>query len=397
MFPFKLSENIYYVGVNDRKTELFERMIPLHHGVSYNSYLIVDEKVVLFDTVEASFAEESLLKIKNALNDRTIDYLVIHHIEPDHTSGIKQYFAQYPDLQIICNKKSAEMLEGFYDISQNLVIVEDRAEMKIGAHELQFIFAPMVHWPEVMMTYEKTEKILFSADAFGCFCTCDGAVIDKNLNVEKHIEEMYRYYANIVGKYGLPVQNILKKLSDYQIDMICSLHGPVWQENIKKVMKIYDKLSRHEGENGIVIVYGSMYSHTELMAEAVARGAAEVTKNVILHDLSKVDISQIITDCFRYKTLIFGCPTYNGSIFPKMQQVINYLELRGLKNRIFGSFGSFTWAGMAAKTINAFAEKMQYENIGSVEVKQSMKMADYEKLLELGRAAGKKIGISKFV
>ena len=385
MFPFKLSENIFYVGVNDRKTELFERMIPLPYGVSYNSYLLVDEKVVLFDTVEASFAEESLFKIKNALNGRKIDYLVIHHLEPDHTSGIKQYLAQYPDLQIICNKKAAEMLQGYYGISQNLVIVEDRAEMKIGAHELQFVFAPMVHWPEVMMTYEKTEKILFSADAFGCFGTLDGAVEDSKLNIEKYISEMYRYYVNIVGKYGSPVQTALKKLADYQIDTICSLHGPVWRENIAKVVEIYDKLSRYEGENGVVIVYGSMYSHTEAMAEAVARGAAEVTKNVILHDVSKSDISQIITDCFRYKTLIFGCPTYNGSIFPKMAQVLDYLELRGLKNRVFGSFGSFTWAGMAVKTLNAFAEKMQYENIGSVEVKHAMQAADYEKLVDLGR------------
>ncbi|MDR1544510.1 MAG: FprA family A-type flavoprotein [Prevotellaceae bacterium] len=391
MFSHKLSDNLYYVGVNDRKTQLFERMIPLPYGVSYNSYLLVDEKVVLFDTVENSFAEHSLEKIKFALEGRKIDYLVIHHLEPDHTSGIKAYLTQYPDLQIVCNKKAAEMLNGFYSISQNLLIVEENQELPIGKHVLRFIFAPMVHWPEVMMSYEKTEKVLFSADAFGCFGTLDGAVEDSKLNIEKYIGEMYRYYVNIIGKYGLPVQKTLQKLTDIQIDTICSLHGPVWRKHIEKVVGIYNQLSKYEGENGVVIVYGSMYSHTEAMAEVVARGVAEITPNVILHDVSKSDISQIITDCFRYKGLIIGSPTYNGNLFPEVSQVLDKLELRTLKNRIFASFGCYTWAGQSVRLLNAFSEKMQYENVGSAEVKQAMQKADYEIFYNLGKEVAGKV------
>jgi flavorubredoxin len=391
MYPIKLSENIFYVGVNDRKTELFERLISMPYGVSYNSYLIVDEKVVLMDTTESSFAEQSLEKIKYALNGRKIDYLVIHHLEPDHTSGIKLYLTEYPELQIICNKRSVEMLQGFYNIYQNLLIVDDRQELSLGKHHLQFVFAPMVHWPEVMMTYEKTEKILFSADAFGCFGTLDGAVEDSKLNIEKYFAEMYRYYVNIIGKYGSPVQMILKKLANYQIDTICSLHGPVWREHKQRAVEIYDKLSRYEGESGVVIVYGSMYSHTEIIAEVVARGAIEITKNVVLHDISKSDISQIITDCFRYKGLIFGSPTYNGSLFPNISQMLDKLELSALKNRVFGSFGCYTWAGKAVSLLNAFAEKMQFENVGSVEIKQTMQNSDFEKFYNLGKKVAQKV------
>ncbi|MDR2684452.1 MAG: MBL fold metallo-hydrolase, partial [Prevotellaceae bacterium] len=210
MLPQRLSENLFYVGVNDRKSELFERMIPLPWGVSYNSYLLMDEKVALFDTVEISFAEQSISKIKQALNGRKIDYLVIHHLEPDHSSGIPQYLKEFPDLKIVCNKKAAVMLKGFYGISANIFEVEDGQQLSLGQHNLKFVFTPMVHWPEVMMTYESAEKILFSADAFGCFGTLDGAVQDSKLNMKKYFSEMYRYYVNIIGKYGVPVQAALK-------------------------------------------------------------------------------------------------------------------------------------------------------------------------------------------
>ncbi|KGN80021.1 flavodoxin [Porphyromonadaceae bacterium COT-184 OH4590] len=385
MFSYKISDSLYYVGVNDRKTELFERLVPLPYGVSYNSYLLIDEKVALFDSVEICYAEKTLEKIQNTLGGRNIDYLIIHHLEPDHSSGIQQCLDKYPDIQIICTKKAAEMLQGFYGINANIKTVNEGEEFSLGKHTLKFIFAPMVHWPEVMMTYEISEKILFSADAFGCFGTLDGGVLDNQLNVERYFPEMERYYVNIVGKYGLPVQTVLKKALNYPIETICSLHGPVWQQNIERVVGIYDRLSKQDGEDGVVIVYGSMYSHTEAMAEAIADGALSVTKNVILHDVSKSDISQIITDIFKYKGFVIGSPTYNGAIFPKVQDVVEKIELRGLKNRIFASFGSFTWAGMAVKLLNEFGERMKYEQIGSIEVKHSMKMSDYEAFYNLGK------------
>jgi flavorubredoxin len=388
MLPYKIFDNFYYVGVNDRKTELFERLIPIPYGVSYNSYLLIDEKVVLFDTVEQSFAHVSIEKIKNILNGHKIDYIIIHHLEPDHSSGIREYISEYPDANIICSKKAKDMICGYYDISHNISVVEDEQELILGKHTLKFVYTPMVHWPEVMMTYEKKQKILFSADAFGCFGTLDGRIFDNFVDdsiYDKYIEEMYRYYVNVVGKYGIPVQNAIAKLSKYPINMICSLHGPVWIESRENIFGIYDRLSKYEGEKGVVIVYGSMYSNTEKMAEVVARGAYEAGVKVLLHDVSKSETSFVLTDCFRYSGLIVGSPTYNGTIFPKIRELLAKIELRGLKNRIFGSFGSFTWSGTAVKQLNEFAEKMQWKNIGSLEVKQTMKLADYENFYDIGK------------
>lgn len=384
MFSTKLSESLYYVGVNDRHSDLFERHIKLPYGVTYNSYLMVDDKVVLFDTVEASFTDKSIEKIKNTIGDRAVDYLVIHHLEPDHSSGINQILKVYPNLQIICTAKAADMLHGFYGIEANIKTVVEGEEMNVGNHTLRFIFAPMVHWPEVMMTYDVTDKTLFSADAFGCFGTLDGAVEDSKLNVERYMPEMERYYVNIVGKYGVPVQAVLKKVADIQIDTICSLHGPVWRQHKEEVMSIYDRYSRYQGDKGVVIVYGSMYSNTEVMAEAIADGANSITKNVVLHDVSKSDVSDIITDIFRYKGLVIGSPTYNGTVFPKVKEVMDKIEVRGLKNRVFGSFGSYTWAGQAVKLINDFGQKMKYDALGSIEVKHAMKHADYDAFFNLG-------------
>ncbi|MDR3326935.1 MAG: FprA family A-type flavoprotein [Prevotellaceae bacterium] len=394
MFPYKIKEDFYYVGVNDRKTELFERIIPIPYGVSYNSYLLVDEKVVLFDTVEMSFADNAIEKIKIALNDKKIDYLIIHHLEPDHTSGIKIYLNEFPEMQIICSKRAKDMLDGFYGISDKIITVDDNSELSTGKHTLKFIYAPMVHWPEVMMSYETTEKILFSADAFGCFGTLDGRIFDNFIDpsiYDKYIEEMYRYYVNVVGKYGVPVQSTMKKFEGLQINMICSLHGPIWIDSRESIFKLYDRLSRYEGEKGVVILYGSMYSNTEKMAEVVARGAYEANAKVILHDVSKSDISFMITDCFRYSGLIIGSPTYNGTIFSKVQDILERLELRGLKNRTFGSFGSYTWGGIAVRQLNEFSEKMKWDTVGSVEVKQSMKISDYQNFYNLGRSVGEKV------
>ena len=386
MFTQKISDALYYVGVNDRKNELFERMILLPHGVTYNSYLLVDEKVTLFDSVEICYAEESIDKIRRVLGERKVDYMILHHIEPDHSSGIRQYLAVYPDMQLFCTKKAAEMLQGYYGVTANIKTVDEGEELSLGSHKLKFIFAPMVHWPEVMMSYEQTEKILFSADGFGCFHTLDGAVVDKQLNIEPYIAEMERYYVNIIGKYGLPVQNVLKKLAAYSIDTICSLHGPVWQEHKDRVMGVYDHLSKYEGAEGVVIVYGSMYSHTEAMAEAIACGAHEITKNVVVYDASKSDVSQIITDIFRYKGFVVGSPTYNGAIYPRVQEVVERIEHRGLKNRVFAAFGSFTWAGQAVKLLNEFGQRMKYDVVDPIEVKHAMQGDDdYNRFYSLGR------------
>ena len=386
----QLVNNIYYVGVNDRQKDLFENMLPLQYGVSYNSYLINDEKNVLVDTVEHPFVEQLINQVTSVLNGKPLDYLIVNHMEPDHSSGIKTLKLLYPDLQIILNAKTADMLNGYYGISDNLYIVKDGDTFSTGSKTLSFHFTPMVHWPEVMMTYVKEDELLFSADAFGCFGALNGAVIDSELDLTVHYNEMVRYYANIVGKYGLPVQNALKKLSGTPIKMICSLHGPVWKDEIAKVVGIYDTLSKYEAEPGVVIVYGSMYGHTEQMAEAVAEGAASITKNVKVYDVSRTNASYILADIFRYKGFICGSPTYCNELYPEINSLLAKIKTRGIKNREFGCFGSFTWAGATLKNFKAFAEEMKWDCVATPEIKQNLTEEQYKELYNLGRVIAEK-------
>ena len=386
----QLVNNIYYVGVNDRQKDLFENMLPLQYGVSYNSYLINDEKTVLVDTVEHPFVEQLINQVTSVLNGKPLDYLIVNHMEPDHSSGIKTLKLLYPDLQIILNAKTADMLNGYYGISDNLYIVKDGDTFSTGSKTLSFHFTPMVHWPEVMMTYVKEDELLFSADAFGCFGALNGAVIDSELDLTVHYNEMVRYYANIVGKYGLPVQNALKKLSGTPIKMICSLHGPVWKDEIAKVVGIYDTLSKYEAEPGVVIVYGSMYGHTEQMAEAVAEGAASITKNVKVYDVSRTNASYILADIFRYKGFICGSPTYCNELYPEINSLLAKIKTRGIKNREFGCCGSFTWAGATLKNFKAFAEEMKWDCVATPEIKQNMTEEQYKELYNLGRVIAEK-------
>ena len=388
MNAYKLNDQLFYVGVNDRHKHLFENMLPLPYGVSYNSYLLVDEKVVLVDTVEAPFSELLLANIRQVIGDRAVDYLIVNHMEPDHSSSINAIKSVYPDIKIVGNAKTISMLQGYYGLKDGFHEVKEGDALSIGSINLRFYFAPMVHWPEVMVTYDETNAVLFSADAFGCFGTLDGAVLDVDLNLDKYYKEMYRYYANIVGKYGVPVQQALKKLGGLKLDMICSTHGPVWTKHMTSVIAIYDKLSKYEGEDGVVVVYGSMYGHTEQMAESVARGAMKVTKNVVVHDVSKTDVSEIVSDIFKYKALIVGSPTYCNALYPGISSLIEKLELRGLKNRTFGAFGNFTWAGVSIKTLSAFADRMNWNMVGSVEVKQGISADDCTLLMEMGQNVG---------
>lgn len=393
MKPIELAHNIYYVGVNDRQKDLFENMLPLPYGVSYNSYLIVDEKTVVVDTVEQPYAEHFVDTVQSMLGSRQLDYLIVNHMEPDHSSGMKTLRSLYPDMKIIANAKTIEMIGGYYGITGCFHEVKDGDSLSTGENTLSFHFAPMVHWPEVMVTYAQEKKILFSADAFGCFGTLDGAVLDTALNLDHYYSEMVRYYACIVGKYGAPVQAALKKLSGLQIDMICSTHGPVWTENIAKTVGEYDRMSRYQTEPGVVIAYGSMYGHTEQMAEMVARGAASVTKNVILHDVSRSDVSYILADIFRYNTLVVGSPTYCNELYPGVASLLAKIKTRGIKNHHFATFGSFTWADATAKAFACFAEQMGWQLQGNVAVRQAMTATQADELYQLGRnAALKAIG-----
>ena len=389
----EIANQIYYVGVNDRQKTLFENMWPLPYGVSYNAYLIVDEKTVLIDTVDVCYSDLFLKKVAEALQGRTLDYLIVNHMEPDHAGSIRLLRQQYPDVKIVGNTKTFGMLAGFHGITDGLYEVKEGDTLNTGAHQLSFYMAPMVHWPEVMVTYDATDKILFSADAFGTYGTLDGAVVDKDMDCSHYWDEMVRYYANIVGKYGNPVQRALQKLSALEIKTICSTHGPVWQEHVAKAVGIYDRLSRYEAEDGVVILYGSMYGHTEQMAEVIASALADNgVKRIVMHNVSKTPASYILADVFRYKGIIVGSPTYSNQLFPEVEAVLSKIELREVKNRLFGYFGSFSWAGAAVKRLAAFGEKMKWETVGTpAEQKQGMTAADHAACYALGKAMAEQL------
>lgn len=386
-----VAKDIYYVGVNDRQKALFENLWPLPGGVSYNSYLIVDDKTVLVDTVDICYSDLFFKRVAKLLNGRKLDYLVVDHMEPDHAGSIRLLRQIYPDVKIIGNKQTFGMLAGYHGITDGLHEVKEGDTLDLGHHKLSFYMAPMVHWPEVMVTYEETEKVLFSADAFGTFGTLDGGVLDTDMDTDRFWSEMTRYYANIVGKYGGPVQRTLKKLSGLDIQTICSTHGPVWTRQSGDVIALYDRLSRYEGLDGVTIVYGSMYGHTEQMAEDIATALSDGgVRHIAMHNVSKSHGSYILRDVFNYRSLIVGCPTYSGQLYPEVEMVLSEIKLREVKDRLFSYFGSFTWAGAAVKHLAAYAEAMKWEVVGTP-VEQKQGISTEEQCIALGQAMAERL------
>lgn len=394
----EITNGIHYVGVNDRHKHIFEGLWPLPYGVSYNSYIIADEKIALVDTVEADFFTQYLDNIRSVIGDRPIDYIIVNHMEPDHSGSLTLIKKYYPNAKIVGNKKTFGMMQGFYrvgnDADGDTLEVKNGDTLQLGSHTLAFTLVPMVHWPETMVTLDTTANVLFSGDAFGCFGALNGAYIDAEMNCDIYWNEMLRYYSNIVGKYGTPVQQALKKLAGVKMDYICSTHGPVWHEHIERVVGMYDRLSRYEGADGLVIAYASMYGNTERAAEVIARAASEAgVKNIIMHDVSRTHHSYIIADIFRYRALILGAPTYNNGLYPQMESLLSELAGRDMKNRLLGWFGSFSWAGKAVKTIGEWNEtRLHFEPVGTpVEIKQSLDEATTRACEELGRAMGERL------
>ncbi len=382
-----ISDKVHWIGVNDRETTLFENYWPLEKGVCYNSYLINDEKIAIMDTVKFNKTDEYLSKIKEIIGDRKPDYLVVHHMEPDHSSSMKAIISEYPDIKIVGNKKTFELMRGFYDITENYYEVGEGDIIDLGNHKLKFFMTPMIHWPETMMSFDLTDGILFSMDAFGGFGSLDGTLFDDEVNLSFYEDEIRRYYSNIVAKYSPIVQNALKKLSTLDIKIIAPTHGPVWRTSPGTIIDFYDKWSRYEAEEGVVIVYGTMYGNTAKMADYVARIIAENgVKNVRVYDASKTHVSHILNDIWRFKGVILGSCAYNTYVFPAMDNVLRTLEHTGLKNRYLGIFGNKGWSGGGVKGILEFSEKMKWERIGeAIEATLSAKDADYEKLNALGK------------
>ena len=370
----KITDRVFYVGVNDRTTHKFENLWPLPQGVSFNSYIVKgSDKIALIDTVEAASMDALLNKIEKTIDNRPIDYLIVNHMEPDHSGGIPEILKLYPDLKIIGNRQTITMVKGYYNIGDSRFLeIKDNDVIDLGETTLQFILTPLIHWPETMMTFVKEEGVLFSGDGFGCFGALNGGVMDTEMETECYFPEIYRYYSNIVGKYGKPVQMALKKTSEVDIKYICSTHGPVWHQYMDKVIDIYNRLSLYEGEEGVTIVYGSMYGHTEEIAELIASRLNERgVRNLKIHNASKSEMSFIISDAFRYKGLIVGSPTYNGKVFPPVEEFMSAMENREIKNKVVATFGSFTWASSANKSLVEMFTRMKLEPVASMDMKHS--------------------------
>lgn len=394
MQNIKLTDNIFYVGVNDRRTELFENQMPLPNGVSYNAYLIVDEKIALIDTVEASFLDEYLFKIKRVIGDRKVDYLIVNHDEPDHSSSIHAILKEYPGITVVGNARTFAPIENFYGPIENKQIVVEGEELCLGRHHLQFYTIPMVHWPESMVTYETTEKIAFTNDAFGGFGTLDGTYFDDEANLDYYEADMRRYYANIVGKVSVATQGALQKASALDIKMIAPSHGLIWRSNPSWVVERYSRWSSYQAEEGVVIVYGSMYGNTARMADIIARGVADAgIKEVRVYDVAKTHVSYLMSDIWKYKGVVLGSCTHYLSIFPPMELLLHELEQIQPKNKLLGVFGGMSWAGAGAKKIMHANETIKWQQIGeAVEVKGApIREDDIEKLYALGLAIGKAV------
>ena len=363
----KISDKIYSVGVNDDDKVLFEGLWPLPYGVSYNSYIVADEKVALIDTVEHGFEEEFLSNIEEAIGDRRIDYLVVNHMEPDHSSLVAYMLQIHPELMVVANVKTLPMLKGYYNVpDEKIHIVSEGSYLNLGSLTLRFYMVPMVHWPETMVTWLEEEGTVFSGDAFGTFGAVPEQIVDEDGTFEEYKDEMIRYYSNIVGKYGTPVQTALKKLSGLEVKRICSTHGPVWEKNVESVVALYDRLSRYDVDSGVCIVYGSMYGNTAAAADALAMELESLGIPYAIHDLAcnnagELGLSGAIRDAFKYDTIVVGSPTYNNGIFPPVESFMKALQARLVKGRRFFAFGSYTWSAASVRQLNELAASMGFD------------------------------------
>ncbi|MDO5767128.1 MAG: flavodoxin domain-containing protein [Spirochaetales bacterium] len=381
MNDMKISNSVKFVGVNDHKIDLFEGQFSVPEGMSYNSYLILDEKIAVMDSVDRNFGEEWLKNIENALSGKKPDFLVVQHMEMDHSANIAAFMKKYPDSKIVSSKMAFNLMKNMFgtDFSERQIVISEGSKVELGKHVLNFIAAPNVHWPEVMFTYESTEKILFSADGFGKF----GALDVPSAN--DWTDEARRYYFGIVGKFGANVQAVLKKAANLEIQKICPLHGPVLDSNLEKYIQYYDTWSKYEAEtDGIFIAYTSVYGNTKQAAEKLAKILKEKgCKNVLIKDLARNDIFECVADAFRYKKLVLASTTYNTEVFPKMREFIAHLAERNFQNRTVGFIENCSWAPLAAKTMAKMFEPLK--EIKILEEKVTIKIAvneEVEKQLE---------------
>lgn len=372
----KITDTIRYAGVNDHQVDLFEGQYKVPNGISYNSYVILDDKIAVMDTVDANFAHEWLDNIQQILDGRTPDYLIVQHMEPDHAANVANFLKIYPNTTVVSNKKAFNMIQNFFelDLTDRRIEVENGGTLSLGYHQLTFVFAPMVHWPEVMVTYESSEKILFSADGFGKFGALDYE------DPEGWACEARRYYFNIVGKYGAPVQALLKKAAGLDIQTICPLHGPVLKENLGYYIGLYDTWSSYKPEDkGVLIAYASIHGNTAKAAQKFAEMLrAKGVEKVSVMDLSRDDMAEVVEDAFRYDRMVLAAASYDGGVFPCMQDFLHHLQSKAFQNRTVGIIENGTWGPTAGRTMKGILETMK--NITIVEpmvtIRSTMKESD---------------------
>lgn len=380
-----ITKDLFYVGGSDRRLALFENVYPVPKGASYNSYLLLDEKTVLIDTVDASVGEQFLENTEHALGGRTLDYLVVHHMEPDHSATLLRVIETYPEATLLCNKKTAQMIENYFPARiKNIRLVQDGETVCFGVHSLKFVFTPMVHWPEVMMSLDLFDGTLFPADAFGTFGALGGNLYADEVDfAHNYMDEARRYYINIVGKYGVQVQNAIKKLGGEQINRICPLHGPVWRKNLNEILDKYVTWSSYKAEEkGVVVFYGSVYGHTANAAEVLASEIAKEGVYAQVYDCSKTHVSELVSEAFRYSHAVFASSTYNNGIFPPVETLIADLKAHNYQNRKFALIENGSWSPQAGnlmdgllsscKNLEQIGEKVTLLSSGKEEQRQAI-------------------------
>lgn len=389
----KITKDLFWVGANDRRLSLFEGVYPVPIGVSYNSYLLMDEKTVLLDTADKSVSHQFMENVAHVLGDRDLDYLVINHMEPDHCAEIPCIMKKYPNVKVVCNAKIQTMITQFFDFEipeEQLILVKEGDTLNTGKHNLTFVFAPMVHWPEVMVTYDTVDKILFSADAFGTFGSVDGNIFADEVDFEhRYMDEARRYYTNIVGKYGPQVQMLLKKAANLEIKMICPLHGFVWRKDFDKYIDKYMKWSTYTPEiQSVLIPYASIYGGTQNAAEILASNLADLgVKDIKVVDTSVVDTSFVVADAFKYSHIVFASATYNNGIFISMENLLHDIVNHNLQNRKIAIIENGSWAPASGKLMTELVSKLKnVEIIGNkVTLKSAMKENQVEELEALAK------------
>ena len=387
-----IASDLVWVGANDRRLAMFEGVYSVPAGVSYNSYLLTDEKTVLFDTVDKAVGRIFFENLEHGLGGRTLDYLIVHHMEPDHSATLSELLLRHPETTVVCNDKTAVMIAQFFGpgAAGRMQLVKEGDTLSTGAHELTFYMAPMIHWPEVMMTYDKTAHTLFTADAFGVFGALNGAIFADEVDFERdYLKEARRYYTNIVGKYGMQVQNLFRKITDLDIRMLCPLHGFVWRRDIEYFFKKYNLWSTYTPEEkGVMIAYASIYGNTENAAEILSSKLRERGVRTVMYDVSVTPASEIIAECFRWSHLVFASSTYNGGVFVTMDELLRDIAAHNLQKRTVAFMENGTWAPVSARQMTAIFAPLKNMTVleQSISIRSSLtegQLAEIEALADV--------------